>query len=478
MSSIITSAFRFFQARTFINSFAYDTSENNIYLGLSKPTAWEDEYSPDTPTESPRDNKSDWDEMIAMKKVVFSHIHSVIPRYDWQSGVVYAQWDDSDMDIWNRKFYVLTDAYNIYKCIYSPINSKGEHIPSTYCPASTQTSGTFKTDDGYIWKFMGRVENVDVPYLSNQWIPVKQITEDDESRQKYAQAAIQEQAIKGTVDSVIFKEGAVVTIGDITKNATTGELTNVSSVLEVVGDGSGATVKAYAVMKTDGTVDTSKVNIIVTANGSGYTWAELQTTDTAKINFGTNDAYVVCSPQCGHGGNIVEELGGFYTMITVNFVQEEDSNVTVENDYRKLILVCNPTDGNGNLLTGSIYDLRTHMHYTQIADGIKGDSVVVHKGTDFSGTVIDINRDTKMITLINTTYNKNPQTGPYELKDAQTSGTSAVPTVIVDSIHKNPYSLTGTSVKKYSGQILYKDYRKVISRADDQTEQINIIFEF
>lgn len=478
MSSIITSAFRFFQAQTFIESFAYTSSKNNIYLGISKPTPWSDhEYSPDTPTESPRDNKEDWDEMLAIKKVVSSHIHNVVPRYDWINGERYQPWDDEKLDIWNSQFYVLTEAYNLYKCIDAPVDSVVNGVvnykPSTICPSSTSHIGTFDTSDGYRWKFMGRVENVDVPYLSNQWIPLKTITdnEEDEGRRDYIQYNVQTSAINGTVDRIVLPSDGTtkLTVSSGKTAMTNGKLTQVTVTIK--GDGEGAKAEAYG--KPDPT-DTNKTivdKIVVTQSGKGYTWA-----DVILTNVSHNTACrAIVSPAGGHGSNIVEELGGFYTMITVNFEQEEEGQVTVDNDFRKLILLCNPTNPDGEPLTAPEYDLRTQLHFSNVTPTVVPDDVIKHNETNFKGTVIDVDNDQRVVTLVNTSYDILPTTGVYTAEGTTNSSGNSQHTVDVDWVIKRPYE---TDVKKYSGKILYKDYRKVISRADDQTEQINIIFEF
>lgn len=64
-------------------------------------------------------------------------------------------------------FYVMTDEYNVYKCLDNNNNS-----PSNYKPTGTQVE-PIKTLDGYIWKYMYNVPiALRNKFLTNQHIPV------------------------------------------------------------------------------------------------------------------------------------------------------------------------------------------------------------------------------------------------------------------------------------------------------------------
>jgi hypothetical protein len=64
-------------------------------------------------------------------------------------------------------FYVMTDEYNVYKCLDNNNNS-----PSTEKPVGTQLE-PIKTPDGYVWKFMYNVPiSLRNKFLTNTHIPV------------------------------------------------------------------------------------------------------------------------------------------------------------------------------------------------------------------------------------------------------------------------------------------------------------------
>lgn len=86
-------------------------------------------------------------EIVAMEKINGSDVSLVISRHDWVNGLTYDMWD-STFDMTSKMFYVMTDEYNVYKCIY---NNKG--TPSTIKPYGTSIS-LLTTPDGYVWKYM------------------------------------------------------------------------------------------------------------------------------------------------------------------------------------------------------------------------------------------------------------------------------------------------------------------------------------
>lgn len=67
----------------------------------------------------------------------------------------------------DSNFYVVTDDYNVYKCLDNNNNSR-----STYKPTGTQLD-PIKTLDGYIWKFMYNIPiNLRNKFYTDDYIPV------------------------------------------------------------------------------------------------------------------------------------------------------------------------------------------------------------------------------------------------------------------------------------------------------------------
>jgi hypothetical protein len=86
----------------------------------------------------------------------------------------------------DAQFYVMTDDYNVYKCLDNNNNS-----PSTSKPSGTSVNN-IRTTDGYIWKYMYNVPiNLRNKFLDDNYIPVVSAL----TNQFYS---------NGTVDNVII----------------------------------------------------------------------------------------------------------------------------------------------------------------------------------------------------------------------------------------------------------------------------------
>lgn len=116
---------------------------------------------------------------------------NVIPRYNWTSGTVYAPYDQTDANLYDKQFYVVTDEYEVYKCID---NNNG--ATSTVKPSLTSASGTFKTGDGYVWKYMYSISSsANAKFTTSEYIPVEQ------------DLIVQGNATPGSIDLIRITDG-------------------------------------------------------------------------------------------------------------------------------------------------------------------------------------------------------------------------------------------------------------------------------
>jgi hypothetical protein len=146
-----------------------------LYAVLGKTTSYPNEPTP----VKPEDNEQYLHyevhrNFIGGKKVSIGDISHVSPRYDWVSGEVYSMYRDTDEDMYDRPFYILTDEMNVYKCLYNNKNSA-----STVKPTGFSTEA-FTTSDNYTWKYMYTVTLGDAnKFLTSTHIPVRRWTPND-----------------------------------------------------------------------------------------------------------------------------------------------------------------------------------------------------------------------------------------------------------------------------------------------------------
>jgi len=189
---------------TFKTSFArelmkdFETkSDNQYYLYFGKSDAWTDDNSPDAVTDSVSSSFSAYRNAVAFKRVDRVDAFHIVTRYDWVSGTVYDQYDDT-VDMSTKKYYVMTDEYNLYKCI-----SNNNSVKSTTKPTHSEPEIKVVGNDGYKWKFLGKVTESARKFLTDEYIPIEFVTnalEDENSTQLLSQ----QQAINGSIDRVVI----------------------------------------------------------------------------------------------------------------------------------------------------------------------------------------------------------------------------------------------------------------------------------
>lgn len=221
-------------------------NENDFfYLFVGKTTEWPTVGTPETPLDTEFYNGQTHRNIMFIKRIQSSDVVLMIRRIDWTAGTVYDHYDDMD-NLSTKDFYVLTDDMRVYKCLNNNYDS-----PSYNKPTSTDTSNAFILPDGYVWKYMFKVEASDqLKFLSTDYIPVR----------KMAGVGVPLYDINGEIDSITVDAGG-----------SGYDPENVPNVL-IHGDGVGATAEAVV----DGDAITE---INVTSQGYGYTFAYISIVD-------------------------------------------------------------------------------------------------------------------------------------------------------------------------------------------------------
>lgn len=166
MPALVTDNFRVKTAEDFIA----EVSNNELYLGIGRILPWTDDNNPPAPIDSITDLNTFWDRMIAAKSIAVNDVSHVVTRIDWTTGTVYDEYDPTSATYYDGDFYVLTDDFNVYKCI---TNNGGAQ--STTKPTST-SAAIFQTADGYEWKYMYTITTGEaLKFLTPQHMPVKNI---------------------------------------------------------------------------------------------------------------------------------------------------------------------------------------------------------------------------------------------------------------------------------------------------------------
>ena len=425
MASIVTSKFRIHNAQQFYESFS-EAANTIMYLFVGKNTAFPNDNVPPTPINSTANIEyTPWRDMYGVKRIQSADVTHAVPRYDWTSGTVYTAYDDTDVNILTANFYVLTEDYNVYKCLF---NNGG--TASTTKPTGTSTS-RFTTADGYVWKFMYTVSTAKaLKFLTSDYMPVQTLASDDGTTQWSVQSA----AVDGSIEIVKVVSG--------------GSGYGVAPSVTITGDGTGATANATI---SGGAI----TQVTITNAGSGYTKASVSFSSGAAV------ALPIISPRYGHGADPIEEMGAKYIMINVRLDGSESNTISTANEFRQVGIVRDPyLYGTTTRATASSY--RQSFRYQMAA--VSGTFSLDETITSGSNTASVVEWTSPYL------YTTKPVNQNFANSATATGGTSSATGTIA--------GITTPGLQPYTGDILYVENRVPISRAADQIEDVKLIIQF
>jgi hypothetical protein len=394
--------------------------------------------------ESPQDSEiytstQAYDDMLYAKRITDNDVRIMVPKHPWTAGTTYAQYDNTDPNLYQSQFFVVVDditEYNVYKCLYN-----NGTTPSTVPPSRNgNISDTYPLilSDGYIWKYMYTITKLDYDRFNTaNYIPVSPNT------------TIIEASIPGTVDVVNvsgagagysnwyngslksgdLKFGGIETqyaLGDdassiddyyqncvlkITSSQTPGvvgqyriisgysgfgarkyvtlespftispsigDTYEIYPLVYVWGDGSETeTAKGRAIIHSVGNT-VSRVEILSSGRNYRTAIATIEVPDVVKTGLTFKDATLnpIVSPTFGHGANPEVELGGRALGVSITVNKSENGTLPTTNDFRSIGIIKNPEFTN-----------ITISHDTPIGSFSIGEEVVQFKNIKLYGYV-------------------------------------------------------------------------------------------
>lgn len=489
---------------------------------------------PPVPLDNQKEKFDLYDDIIAAKRITSDFARAVVRRHNWDlvanpkfdmwkpdysatpgsGGQVGKQAASGATSIGEAKFYVINSQYEVFKCLYNgenPANPTGQNAtnePKT-TPSAGQGSyanGIFKEEAGnagYIWKYMFTIATSDVlRFLSTDFMPIVAAT--DTTRQ-----ATEAAAVDGAVD--------VVLIENVGAN-----LPNGTHYAPIIGDGSNGIVELVV---SAGAL----VSSTVTDSGSGYTYASVPLvtgTGSGATAYGlfsdsglTSSVLVgdtttgalepVISPQGGHGSNMEIELNAKRVMTNIRLTYAEGSgDFPVDNDFRRIGILKDPyafgttsfatVDTVNGLyavkITGANADYQADETISQTVTGGTAYGTVVSWTLDSESTTDtgpgatppnqrsgvlkyiqspDLHKDSGVVRAFESN-GANAIDGAISLAEGyvDTADNSSVLGVTFTSGLANP------ELAPNSGDMIYVENRRLITRAPDQIEDIKLVIEF
>lgn len=457
MTAILTSRAKIFDAEQLRLTFTDETAKHYLFIGRTLP--WNNDTLPDEPSDSLALELQSRRDMLALKRIQGSDTSLGIVNRAWTSGRYYDMYRHdyngttagvdnvtgaatAPASLWDANFYVVTEDFNIYKCLYN-----GGGVASTVKPTGTSAS-QFSTADGYVWKYMGTIpSSAATKFQTNNFAPVKYVGANPGAGDSYYnQYLVEQAAVDGAINFI-----TVDAIGS-------GYASSSSSIpVTITGDGTGATATASS--NASGRI----TSINITDPGSGYTWA------TVTIGGGGTGATATAmiSPGGGHGSNIVKELGAYFLIIDVQLSYDEGSgDFPVGNSFRRVGIIKDPyVFGTTTVASATTYRANPLLTFTSVTGTYTVNETITGGTSGATGVVVSYDAANKQVRYYQTSSN----VGTFQVGETITGGSSGATGAV--SSKGNP------EVDIFSGDLIYIEHRRPTTRDISQIEDIKIFLE-
>ena len=489
------------------------------------------------PADNDEEEKSIHDDMIALKRIGQDQVRAVVrrfnwnptvnPKYDmWRPDYSYARAAQVDPDgagsqtpaeaLANAQYYVVNNNYEVFKCLYNgvspaspdgtnaslePKRNPGPTGEGVYDSATGIYTEYPDVSNGYIWKYLYTIPTNDVlRFLSTDFMP---IVEDSTVTALAASQA-------GAITTIVVRDnGSNLPASEVIYTPILGDGSN--GLLRMETDSNGQITTAYL-------VDTSGARVNI--SGSGYTYANVLikngflyeepglTTPFSVSANASGDVEVIVPPQGGHGADAIVELLAKRIMANIRLTYAEgQGDFPVDNDFRRIGIIKNPklpapsTDFATQDTISAIYAVKLN----NVSGSFQPDEIVeqeVVAGEFARGTVVSWVWD-------EVAAGQTPTSGTlkyFQSSDLHTDNgvvrafvsdaakLVSGKTSLIDGSVETGYSTGGAvlpllgltfvnglavpELAKSTGEIVYVENRRLITRAPDQIEDIKLVIEF
>ena len=472
-----------------------------------------DENIPPLPLDNQSEKIALYDELIAAKRITDSYARTVIRRYNWDlvanpkydmwkpdysatpggGGQIGKQTATGANSIADAKFYVMNSSYEVFKCLYNgedPSNATGQNAteePSVAGANYDSATGLYTetTGAGYIWKYMYTIPTDDVlKFLSSDFMPI--VLPANASRTGVVSAAV-----PGAIDAVLVEDAGA------------GLPASQTLYTSIKGDGTGGVVQL--VTNGSGTITSASVQ----ARGTGYTYANIllgngnlfsDTGLSSAVATGggaTGAIEAILPPEGGHGSDHETELNGKRVMTNIRLTYAEGSgDFPVDNDFRRIGIIADPLEWGTTTfatadtlsglksikITGATADYNTDEKIVQTVTGGTAYGTVVSWTLDSGSTTAGVLKyiQTNDAHTDNGVVRAFESNGSNAITGESSAASGNVDTGYASTLLGVTFSagLAAPEVENNSGDVIYVENRRLITRAADQIEDIKLVIEF
>jgi hypothetical protein len=487
------------------------------------------------PADNQEEDTSIHDDMIALKRINSDQVRAVVRRFNWNLTVnpKYDMWrpdysyarsaqvnlggsSGAAQNISNAKFYVVNDDYQVFKCLYNGVgvaNPTGTNValqpkrnpgPSgegTYDSATGIFTESPDVTNGYVWKYMYTIPTNDVlRFLSTDFMPiVEDVTVE-------TLAALQ----AGSISALVIRSvGSNLPASEVLYAGILGDGSNGLVRIETTASG---TIEEAFLCNSSG----ARVNI----SGSGYNYANIilkngylfqnpsLTSPFTVSSSATGDIEVIIPSKGGHGSDAMTELSGKRVMANIRLTYAEgQGDFPVDNDFRRIGIIKNPRlpAPSTDYATQETLTALNSLKLDNVSGSFQPDEIIkqeISSGKFAIASVVSWVWDEVAAGQTPTSgvlkYFQTPElhtndgvvedfvsdaakliTGQTSLitgsvETTYSTGGSVLPLLGVSFVN----GLASPEVAKYTGDIVYVENRRLITRAPDQIEDIKLVIEF
>lgn len=472
-----------------------------------------DENVPPLPLDNQTEKVGLYDEIIAAKRITDAFARTVVRRYNWDlvANPKFDMWkpDYSDTpggggqigkatatgatSIADAKFYVMNSAYEVFKCLYNgenPSNSTGQNATEEPTVAGANYDAatglyTETTGAGYIWKYMYTIPTDDVlKFLSSDFMPI--VLPGNTSRTNVVSAAV-----AGACDVALIEDtGAGLPASQTLYTSIKGDGTG--GVVQFVTNGAGGITSASIETRGSGY---TYANVLL-GNGNLFSDAGL-TSAVATASGATGAIEVVLPPLGGHGSDHETELNGKRVMTNIRLTYSEGSgDFPVDNDFRRIGIVADPYNyGTTSFATADTLSGLKAVKITGATADYNVDETIVQTvtGGTARGTVVSWTLDSGSTTagVLKYIQTSDAHTDQGVVRAFESNGANAitgeasaasgnVDTGYASALLGSTFAagLANPEIENNSGNVIYIENRRLITRAPDQIEDIKLVIEF
>ena len=490
MAAIITDQFRRNSASSVLADIL-GTEGNTYYVGIGKTDAWPANgtleetaptFSAPLPVGSVAEMKEVRNNLISLLKLDASKSRIIIPNVAWKLGNKHKPYAANDNtcftpttvgSVTTYPCYAIADS-KIWLCLLSDgysLNSipASQPLYTKFAVSSRNPLNEVINPTGYTWIAIANIENiVDVPFNTDQFIAVK-------------------------LDATQYDDGNPSTSlpGEIANNATKGHVYGFT----IANGGTGYTSNTTAFLIGDGTVSPIPLTITRTGNViTGVTFTDTNATtgfNNASVRFsptgGGSGAVIIpnIAPIEGFGPTILNNLPTWFLGLAANFDGKLLDGGVTDADidaqllaYRQISVIKNPT------ITSTPPDTITSadaLKYLTITGSISS----INAGV---GDIITLNGSGVTAKAFFDSYIYSSSTGTgklyYHQNDSSQVNYAAFPStgqIYINDIIAPQFTYSSVTESEYihnTGEVLFLENRRPISRNENQKEEIKLVIQF